>query len=255
MWSSRLYGPFINGLLADLRKSELGPILCAVLLSSLGFADDVAILTLNKHAMNRQLAVADSYSCRWCFLYSPSKSLFMTFGPDKQKEIDIKLHNTVLKKAKQTKHVGVPLCVNRASESIIVTERINSCKNTFNAMIAASSAGFDPVTLSRLYFSKCTFPKLLYGVEVWQLGKTNMDRMETTHSEIGKRIQGLHRSTATPASYILLGWLPLCAYTDIRRLVLLLTLLKLPFDTAFNSLTVGVLSRRRCAPVTDVKTI
>ena len=249
--SMRMYGPYINGLLTELHRSGLGPLVCSIIISSPGFADDVAIITLTRRDLNKQLVVADRYSCKWRFLYSPSKTVFLSRGPDKDKDVQIMLDKTPLKKVECSNHVGVPICSNKMSEKEPVRQRISACRRTFYSVKAASAVGFDVVTLSKLYWTICV-PKLLYGVEVWQPSKTSMASLETVHCEIGKCIQGMSRNTAGPACYILLGWLPLYAQIDIRRLIFILALLRLPFDTVCNKLAIRMWSRSRCTDASSL---
>ncbi len=251
--SMRLYGVFINQLLDELQSSGVGLHIDGINVSCPGFADDVAITTVNRTNMNKQLELAHQYSCRWRFKFNPGKTVVIVCGTDKDTDIDVKLHNTVLTKIECANHVGVPLCSSRHAENEYVAKRISSCRRTFYALKAVASNNFDVATLSRLYWSVC-IPKLLYGVETWEPSKNSALLMEKLHCEVGKCIQGLPRLTARPVCHALLGWLPISCHIDIRRLVFLLTLIRLPYWTVASKLTLRSLSEQRCSEGIPFKT-
>lgn len=245
--SMRLYGIFINDLLDDLEKTRLGTRIGPVVTSCPGFADDVAVVTSRKSDMNRQLQTAYLYSCKWRFVFNPTKTVMLTCGADRTENVRIKLNDNEITEVKHSNHLGVPLCTTEQSENEVVTERTRACRKTFYAVQAAASrrGRVDVGTLSKLYWTLC-IPKMLYGTEVWQLSAISVSKMEKVHCEVARCIQGLSKLTPRPACHALLGWLSISACIDVRRLIFLLSLLTLPFSAIPNRLAVKILSEKRC---------
>ncbi len=229
VFSMKLYGVFNDELLRKLKDSGDGATVGQIRCGNPTFADDVAIATVTKQALNRQLDTAFLYSCKWRFSYNANKSLAIVIGEDKRPDMNVKLGEDIVKIVTVGNHLGTPLYSKQLCEKEVVNNRITSCRKCFFSLegVGATGRGFDPLTLSKLYWAVCV-PKLLYGVEIWNVSDKHMQIMEDLHSGIGRRIQRLSPRSARPVSYAMLGWRCIEAYVDVCRLVFLAGLLRLP---------------------------
>ena len=69
-------------------------------------------------------------------------------------------------------------------------------------------------------------PRLLYGLEIISLNKTQLDKINRYHLKTLRNIQSLPQRTATSAVYLLLGALPIEAELHKRQLSLLYNVIK-----------------------------
>ncbi len=189
---------------------------------------------MSRLTISNLVTTAFSYSKQWNFEYNLTKSLVLVWGKDTE---PIKLGAGHLQLVPGSMHVGVPLCCTRKAESQAVTARISETRRLSYALQSFSSTrnGPSPITGSKLYNAICK-PKLLYGVEVWDVPPEGLDTMENFHDEVGRRLQGLPDHTSRPACHATLGWLSVEACIDLLRLMFLWKLLQLPVDCVYNKL-------------------
>ncbi len=233
--SMRLHSMYINNLVTSLQKSNRGAVIDGLACISPSFADDVAIIALSKGALSAHFGTALKYSQKWRFQLAPEKTFYMTFGRDREPTTEVTIGEQLVQKTEGLLHVGVPLCSTRTSENTIVTERIGSCRRKFYAATAATSpqTRLPPLTASRLYDAVCR-TKMTYGAEVWSPADANMELLERQHSQFGRQIQGLSKTVGSPASYCLLGWLPVRAIFDVAKLLYIVRLLSLPLSSFYK---------------------
>jgi len=228
VFSMKFYGTYNNGLITELAQSghgaKIGTILCGVPT----FADDVAIAALSKIALNAQLNIAYKYGCKWRFQYGVDKTQGLAFGDDLRPDLPIKIGHEVVRLSEQGNHLGTPLLTNSRVEECFVQERISDCRGRFFSLkgVGSRGRGFDPATLSKLYWAVCV-PKMLYGVEITSMNERCIERLEAAHCNFGRIIQNLPPRSALPANYALLGWRSIKAQIDINRLVFLYGILSI----------------------------
>ena len=128
--------------------------------------------------------------------------MVLVFGQDREPEVQVKLNGQNLKLVTSHPHLGVPLCSRTGSELEMVSERITTCERKFYMMegLSGSNTRLTPLTLSKMYNSVC-IPALCYGAESWCPSEASMLELEKLHLKIGRRIQGLPKTTSEPASH------------------------------------------------------
>ena len=80
---------------------------------------------------------------------------------------------------------------------------------------------------------------MLYGLVIRPLRWPSLDKLEVAHLAAAKRIQGLPPHTSNPACLALLGWLSIEAQLDIQRLILLWSILCLPWSIIYKEVAVA----------------
>ena len=228
VFSMKMYGSFNNGLIKELAESGHGAKIGTIVCSNPTFADDIALVALIKMVLNIMLNIAYQYSCKWRFLYGVDKTQGLVFGEDRRPDLPIKMGNEVISVSDEGNHLGTPLHSKQGVEDGFIAAKISVCRKCYFSLegIGSGGRGFDPVTLSKLYWAVCV-PKMLYGIEVTDISAKSMDRLETAHSEFGRIIQGLHPLSARPVNYANLGWRCIKAHIDVCRLVFLFGIISL----------------------------
>ena len=91
----------------------------------------------------------------------------------------------------------------------------------------------NPVTASKLYW-QAAVPKMTYGLDVLKTNRDTIARLEQSHCEAAKVIQGLPKQTAGIGCLATVGWNSMEAHIDILRLLFLWRLLTLPVMCIFK---------------------
>src|SRR4051794_32437804 len=97
---------FINDLLRELKESNIGVVTGGVNLSNLTFADDIALVTNNRHELQKLVTIAEDYARRWKFVFNTKKCKVVVFNR-KNAHPSIKLDNDTLEVVQEYKYLGV----------------------------------------------------------------------------------------------------------------------------------------------------
>ncbi len=250
VFSMRLYSLYVNSLLAELGRQARGLRVGTVDCGQPSFADDIALAAPSKTTLNQQLATCHRYSCKWRYEFSIQKTFVLVFGRDQQRQIQVQMNGQPLQVVDSHLHVGVPLYTTRAAETVIVADRMKSCRRKYYMIEGATGPGtsMTPLTLSCIYQAVC-IPALIYGAEVWSPSETSLRGMERMHAQLGRRIQGLPPSASGPVSYSTLGWLSIGGLFDLAKLLWIVRLLSLPYTSPYHQVAVWVFTLCRFSVV------
>jgi hypothetical protein len=119
------------------------------------------------------------------------------------------------------KHQGAPR--RGHSQADWVKEKVKVTRRTIYGLMGTGlhgTNGLDPKTSIRIYQSYA-LPKLLYGLGVIKLNKTQLRMIEDFHRATLRALQSLPERTATQAVYLLSGVLPIEGLIHIRKLSLI----------------------------------
>ena len=119
-------------------------------------------------------------------------------------------------------HLGITRAGKKESE-INISERISLARRTSYLLMNTGlhgTNGLNPETSYVIY--KCyVIPRMLYGLEVIHLTKTQLNQLERYHLRTLRQIQALPQRTASSAVYMLLGALPTEAEIHKKQLSIL----------------------------------
>jgi len=132
----------------------------------------------------------------------------------------VKIYNKILLPAESTKHVGIKLHRSLKS-SHAVDERIRKGRSSVYSLMTIKESRFDinPLKMANIV-DKVSIPTALYGSELWA-SLTNYDvlTLERFLRFAAKMCQNLPTRTRTDMSLSLIGWLPIIAKIDSRKLM------------------------------------
>ena len=75
-----LYLIYIDGLIKLLESSGYGLCTAGADVSSLSVADDMILVSLSKNGLQKMMNICYEYSCKWRYLYNPSKCAVTVFN-------------------------------------------------------------------------------------------------------------------------------------------------------------------------------
>jgi hypothetical protein len=199
-----------------------------VYVGSPAYADDIVLLSPTKHGLDRMIANAWSYSRKWRFTFSHSKSKCMVFGEGKltnrrnMQSRKFYMGNHILDEVTHYTHVGIKLCSYDNSH-----ERTEEMCSKGTRLLASLSSigvkrnGLYPHVSSFLWSSIC-IPSMLHGCELWYcLSKGEIDLLETTQCRALRKVQHLPRRTHNCVTRGLLGQLSIVSQLNTKKLLFL----------------------------------
>ncbi|KAK6186686.1 hypothetical protein SNE40_005971 [Patella caerulea] len=219
--SAKLYLLFINDLLDELSNSSFGASLLGVKVCCPTQADDVAIVSSSLIGLQRLLQICETYSRRWRFCFSPTKSVILNFSISTKsiEKEQIYLCNHELPIVSTVKHVGITL-----SDTFKSKDRtIGACRAIRSGVTVLAKSGVHQDGLNPLISAKlikqCVYAKALYGCQLWNnLTREEIAMLERAQHFACKYVLGLNLRTRSDMCTSLLGWGSLESYIDERKL-------------------------------------
>ncbi|PJE78122.1 hypothetical protein CI610_02944 [invertebrate metagenome] len=221
--SAKMYLIFINDLLDEVERCGRGAMIIDKTVNIPTQADDTCLVSTNITSLNKMLTICESYSRKWRFLYSASKSKVVVFSNKRTITINctLRLYDNILPVVSEITHVGILL--NDKHNSIERTKQ--ACTKLKSGTMALLRSGvhqcaLNPLTIAKILKIK-VYPSALYGCELWVLSNTELLMLERAQHFIVKSIQGFGKRTRTDMCTSLIGWLSIEAYIDIKKLLYL----------------------------------
>ena len=234
--STHLYKAYINELLLDLQKRNLGSHIGNNYVGCPTCADDIVLLSLNREEMQEMLNIVDNYSKDHRFNIHPQKSNVIIKTGNKRKDPEdsdaFKMGNNDLNCTDRTTHLGLTRST-KDETRINVDDRINLARRTLYSLLKTGvhgSNGLNPKTSYRIY-QAYVLPRLLYGLETLHVNSKEMSLLSSFHLDTLRKLQSLPKRTACASVYLLLGALPLIAEIHKRQLSLLFGVLNSDNET------------------------
>ncbi len=223
-----LYVLYIDGLIKELRDSQLGlhldHLFCGVVVQ----ADDVALLSLSLNELQKMVDICHGYSLRWRYKINSLKTKWMVFGesatecrilrPLRQ----LRLGDQTIDEKSENKHVGILL--NACFDSTQRTD--NACQKMRGSFMGLAGAGVRPKGLNPLtsikLFKLIVLPTALYGCELWcGLPDRQLLKLDRTQRFCLKVAQDLGIRTRTDMCHSLVAMPRLGSFVDRAKLLFL----------------------------------
>ena len=225
--SADLYKVHINPALDRLKTSGAGYMIGDIFCGASACADDLTVGCSEPEEGQVMLDEAEDFSSLERFDYQPVKSVAVTVYPsntrtnDTHIEPDFKLNGKNLSKVNSATHLGIKRSTSLAKTGEEnIQQNISKARRTAYSLFASGLRGhngLDPLTslhLIKIYI----LPVLIYGLEIVQLNKGNIDQLELYQKKLIKQILSVPVNTPDTAVYILSGLLPIEAQLDKKKL-------------------------------------
>lgn len=238
--SMRLFQLFNNDLLTNLAKSEPCVGIYDLKTGAPTFADDLAIMTLFKPAMNKLLKQGHKHSVKWRYNFNAKKSHSLCFGRDECSSQKLFLGGEEIENLDGTFHMGVPLHSNDSTLLKLIAHRTDSVQREVNAIMSLGNyhTPLPPLIGKRLYRSIC-IPKLTYGLETCLLNPGCLTLLERAHCFCVRRLQGLPRQTPVVVPLATLGLPTIESLILYKQMILLYRWLSLPVSCIYKRIAIA----------------
>ena len=233
------YTAFIDSLLIELEMSQLCCTVCKIQSSTAGYADDLAAATISKGRTDAIHLMVYEYGRKWRFSFNAKKSAVLVYGENK-KSHDRNSQHRIFKlgpekvpEKHEYDHVGVKACIFESNSR--VEEKVSKARRTLNA---SSGLGVRKNGLSMqaccIIFWSVVVPVLTFSSEVWYLSDDDLDQIINFQRFAGKRVQRFPYRTPRFCSFYGLGWIRLSTYIMIKKLLFILSIIKLDYDNVIR---------------------
>jgi exonuclease III len=240
-WGAWFYLLFINPLINILRQSGIGAKVGDLFCGALFFADDIALLAIDKEGLQSLINICYTFACQWRFTFHPQKTKILVCGESPQqrkRNCEQRVWYVGSEKIREvTTHVHCGVPITSDATTIQLTKQVcRKGRGVMLSLLKAGLGGLNPLTLIRLYQS-IVQPSALFGCELWgymsETERTMLERMQRFCSKI---IQQLNRRTRSDICCSLLGLWSAESYIDKAKLSFLRRLAISPGYTLSKSI-------------------
>ena len=232
---------FLDPLLRELLDSGYGAHIRNINITCPSSADDTALVSLSKPALQELANISTRFSNKWRFQYNPTKCVVEVFSL-RESTVDIysgiKLGNTVLPVVKSTKHLGT-LISTKEEDLQYIEDRIAKGRRSIYAFMGLGSYSFpiNPLAASKIY-KTVSETMMLYGLEVSGVSSKALKCLEDAQWSIGKSIQNISSKVPNPAVLPSLGWLSITSVIEESQLRFLWSILMLDYECVYKEVAV-----------------
>ena len=221
--STHLYKIFVEDLLVELEKNATGFSLGDIYCGTPTCADDIALISSDPAELQIMLNTIGRYANQHHYNIHPTKSKVICYGSAKNLRTNTwNLSDNVIELSNETTHLGLKRSSKKENE-VNIEDRVKSARRTKYALMNSGLHGTNGLSpkISYTIYRTYVLPRLLYGLEILCLTKTQIQILERFHIGTLRAIQTLATRTAKPAVYLLLGVLPVEAEIHKRKLTFL----------------------------------
>ncbi|CAG2192359.1 unnamed protein product [Mytilus edulis] len=186
---------------------------------SSGVADDVTLVSNCPYEIQSMLDLQTFHANKYRYLISSQKSCVLNYRC--ADSFDWSINGEILDTPENAVHLGIKRDkLSRLGTKEVVPGRIQLARQTVYSLMGAGLYGLNGVNPKvSLHLIRCyVIPRLLYGLEVILLSKTDISNLTIYFVKLLKRIQHLPDRTANAAVLLLIGQIPIEA--EIHKRIL-----------------------------------
>ena len=209
-----LFNIFIDGLARAIKELGRGLRVGSLEVSLLLFADDIVLLADNREAIQEMLDTAESYSRKWGFSFNCKKSA-VVIRNRKEEEEHFMLGRDQVKIVKSYKYLGVEIGERYGWDEAITRLVTKAMRRVTIVSAIGIRKGLSAKAAVKMW-KAVVRPVVEYAGEIW--GSREWPKTERVQLEMGRKILGVSKFTASDVIRGDLGWWTLRARRDLARL-------------------------------------
>ena len=230
------YIAFINDLLAQLEQSQLCCCIHGIPSSPGGYAEDLATATTSKIKTDGVHEIVAAYGRKWRFRFIAKKSAVLVYGESKTEHTkhvkfrEFKLGPEKVHERENYDHVGVKASIYHNDTSCI-SEKICKGRRTLNAStgLGIRRNGIN-MNVCNIIFWAVVIPIITFGCEMWVMSDKDIVNLQAFQRFAGRRVQRLSYKSPNASAFFGLGWTRIVTYIYVKKLLFVLTIVKLGAD-------------------------
>ena len=196
---------YINDLFGLLRKAGIGCHIQNKFLAAIMFADDLALIAPTRSAMQKMIAICESYCHDHCLDFNVKKTKAMVFGNNYQSIIvePLKLNNEPIHFVTEWKYLGC-LITSEKQLSFSSCNDLRSFHCSANSILTTVKKPHEPTQMHLLY--SFSVPILTYTAEVKCLSYNEMHKCIVALNDAIRRIFSFNRWESIRSLRLALGY-------------------------------------------------
>ena len=201
-----LFALYVSDMGRDLHDSKMGFILHRMCISSLFFADDIALIARDADGLRMLRDIVQKHCKELNMTLSVSMSKVMSTAHDLWELFECDAVIGTLEKVLEFKYLGIKTQLNPRRSALAMMERAKSLANSYRKTCIYD--GPDSVDLSLCLWQNVAIPSILYGCEIVPFSSSAISKIERHQSAVGKFSMGLPVSAPNISTTAILGVAP-----------------------------------------------
>ena len=237
--SSDFYKLYNNDQLTSAQSSDLGVDIGSDVISGIGQADDVMLMSNDIYSLYLLVKMTDKYCQQYRVQLEPKKTKLLAYSHNKKTELIVKhaaatsliaINNTPVLFTSEAEHVGVVRHIDGNMPNIVhrIAEHKKAIGSVISAGLASGHRG-SPAAALKVHQLYCA-PRLFSGLASLVLSKIETTVIDSHYQNTLQQLQKLHSRTQRSFIYFLSGSLPGEALLHLRQLSLFSMICHLPED-------------------------
>ena len=261
--STWMYLLFIDNLLCELQSSPNGTCIGHIPTGNPTLADDLTVISPSLSALQSQINTVTTYANLWGYELNDAKCKLVVFDKKVHQNDSITINKSHLYASESAAHVGIRLHHTLKCKYAIEDRLQKARASLFSILTLENSYGdINPLTLGSIV-RKTSLPTALYGAELWNnVTPADITLLERFIRLCAKSVQHLPARTRTDTALSMIGWLPMLADVEKRKLSFFHKLCTIPstliarqiFDYRLQLFVVRRL-RNQCGFIPDIYSI
>ena len=215
--SPTMFSIYINGLLEEIKNSNIGIDVADKKISVLAYADDIVLFSNNENDVQTLLDTVHEWCLRWRLSVNTNKTKVMHFRKSRKQMSDyvFKIGENALEFVTDYKYLGVVFNEHlqfKTAANLLSDSAGRALGMTINKCKVISDFGFH--TFNTMFNNGVT-PILNYGVGVWGYDKNTNQSCNNVYNRAQRYFLGVHKLTPLDGIHGDLGWVSL----DVLRKV------------------------------------
>ena len=215
--SASHYKRYNNPLMIDVEDRFRGKRIGTVKIPHISVADDMCFVTEHKEEIQPMVSTSEAYANREHYTIHPTKTVAVQYNyPD---SIQCMINGKTVPRENKTTHLGIERNTKCQPNT---DEKVNLGRRTAYSLMGAGFHGKSGLKqcIKADMWRKYVVPRLIYGLEVHNLRKKDLQQLEAFQRRNLKQLQGLPIRAPDTASLALIGMLPVGACIEKNALTL-----------------------------------
>lgn len=191
-----LYSCFINDLIGELKKSNLGVKMGEDTIGVLCYADDIVLIAPDDATMQQLLNITSDFAKKWRFRFNQNKSNVVVFGSISQQQLHQHkkwfLSGKELKVVNEYKYLGLEMHAQLKKWKTVI-ERMRRSADRRSGMLRRSGCKYGDlsVKVGRHLFRTMVIPIWEFGTVIWNGRKSDVDTLESVQARFARNLLDL----------------------------------------------------------------
>ena len=190
----------------------------------LAFANDICLNASNPEEMQAMLNIAGRYATDWAYDYNAGKSVHMCFNRQRDSGTMPILSlngNPIIHKEEHT-YLGIQFRCKNIVIKDDTTQKAMLTRRTLYSLTGAGTHSQGIPCTRHIYIYIYCLSRLMYGMEVINISKSNREELDKHQLLIMKQVIGLPNQTANAAATALTGAIPISTRIQEQKILALL---------------------------------